>query len=101
MQRGRLLWLIILSIAITIAVLPILSLGRLLQPTAAVELMHASVSGSWDGIMRVLRSDTREYMVLDARGDLSERLRAIGSALAVAEVLIGPRAAPTTAEAVP
>ena len=65
--------------------MPILSLSRMLQPAAAVEVMRAADTGSWDRIMRLLRADTSGFIVLDARGDLSERLRAIGSALAVAE----------------
>ena len=84
MQRGRLIWCIILSMAIMISVMPILSLSRMLHPRSDGELFAAAEAGSWDRLMKTLRRDPGSAVLLDARGDMSARLRALGSSLAVA-----------------
>ena len=83
----------VIFVAITTAVLPILSFGLGVgfpwQLSADVEVEVAKVavtSGDWKGTLLALKqTPPGSQIVLDARGDVSARLRALGSSLAIAD----------------
>ena len=86
MPRRHFIRLTILVAVLFIAVLPMIMVGfDLRRPNIAADVANAANEGSWERVMRALRRGPGQYVVIHPEGDISERLRVVGSGLAVAD----------------
>ena len=83
MQRRRCVTLAIFA-AVFVAIVQLVSIHYSLSWESETGVITAAAGGSFSLTLQALRRSRGTYVIVDARGDLSARLRAVGSASAVA-----------------